>query len=508
MSALRAGKDAWRRYDLVDTMPKLMDSYAERWAFYEGTLFNDAWRNSPLRSSMPVYRNISLMLKHAEAVVDFHAATVYQGDLSTDGKPLPNGTYGAIPIDPQVEDKAQQQLIRTAFAELTTAWNWKQNMTLRPMYGAALGDVLTELIDDVEHGFVYPQVVWPGYVKEIELDYVSNVKYYAVEYWVEEENERGESERYLYRREVDGEEYRYFKNGVPFDFYGNGAVEPNPYHFVPAVWDRHRITWGERGASALSGTQQAVMQVNSLLSQSFDFQRKAFFAPIMVKGLARRRSQESVQLAKPPRRERAGEEDDVAEGLAESIGIVPVTGDNPTLLQPTFDLGQTLAVLQLILDNIKDENPEARFYSELRSMSTLTGPGAERALGDAVSRCNRARAGYDVQTVKLFQMAMTMCGLRSNDGSWGPRLSRRQQAFKEFSLDSYRAGDMDFGIMERPVILPTEQERVELILSKEQIKTGWGREQAGFDEETIIAMEAEEQLRAQSFEAQIGRGAF
>lgn len=497
MDSWNAGRDAWSRYGSVSTDEKLMIEYSDRWAFYQGTIFNEAWRKSPYRSNTRLYKGLTLLLKHAEAVVDFYATTVYQGDLSTDGKPLPNGTYGAIPIDPQVGgsedgDETQSDIIRTAFAELTSAWNWKQNMTLRPMYGSALGDVLTELIDDPDKGFVYPQVVWPGYVKKIELDYVGNVKEYHVEYQVVEEDETRGRQYYRYGKTVTTEEFRYYKDGKPFDYYGNGAVEKNPYGFVPAIWDRHKIAWGERGTSALQGTWQATLQVNSLLSQSFDFQRKAFFAPIFIKGIQKRRSQLDVQVTRPPK---TSDEEDDYDGLAEAIGIMPITGDNPAMLQPQFNLGSTIEVVKMVLENIVDENPEARFYKELRGMSQLTGPGAERALGDAVSRCNRARAGYDVQTIKLFQMAMTMCGIRANDGSWG-RLNRRQQVFRPFSLDSYKAGGMDFTILERPVILPTEYERVELVQLKETIRSTWGREQIGMSEDDILSLEMDEALAA------------
>ena len=41
-----------------------------------------------------------------------------------------------------------------------------------------------------------------------------------------------------------------------------------------------------RGRSATDGTIQQLMQLNSIFSHAFDFQRKAFFAPIIVKGPA------------------------------------------------------------------------------------------------------------------------------------------------------------------------------------------------------------------------------
>src|SRR5690606_28484156 len=215
-TGLAAGKDSWNKYGINSTDRAMMTLYSDRWAWYMGTIFNEAWKKSPYRTDVRVYQSVSLLLKHVEAVVDFYVSTVYQGSLSTDGTILPDGTEGAIPIDPQVPTTADEENLRIALGEIFNGWNWKQNMLQRPMFTAALGDCLTELIDDVEAGFVYPSIVWPGYVKEIELDYVQNVKYYAVEWPVFEKTEAGGTEYYLYRREVDGESFRYYKNGRPF----------------------------------------------------------------------------------------------------------------------------------------------------------------------------------------------------------------------------------------------------------------------------------------------------
>src|SRR5690606_22060601 len=168
-----------------------------------------------------------LLWKHVEAVVDFYAATVYQGTLSTDGKPLSDGNLSAIPIEPQTPGKKWDNDLRKALGELWAAWNWQQQKSFRPMYTAAFGDCLTELVDDTDRRFIYPQVIWPGYVKEIELDYVGNVRRYVLEYRTHEKRTDGTINSYLYRKEVDKETFRYFRDGQPYDQYGTGSVVPN-----------------------------------------------------------------------------------------------------------------------------------------------------------------------------------------------------------------------------------------------------------------------------------------
>lgn len=453
--------------------------YVESWGLYTGELFKSIAKENPYRDDPAIYEHTKLLWKHAEAVVDFYAGVIYQGALPTSTRPLPSGAASAIPVHPEISAATEEEertrrasYLLSAIYELFAGWNWQQQMSLRPMYGAALADCLTELVADPERRFVYPQIVWPGYVKDIELDYVGNVRHYTLEYHVTEQRDGGTSETYLYRKEVDGEAFRYFKNDRPFDYSGDGSVMPNPYGFVPAIWDRHRIgaPGHVRGRSALHGTRQALLQLNSIFAHAFDFQRKTFFAPIMVAGKSNSRG-----------RERDVEHD--VTSSPETFDIVRVS-EGAQLLQAEFDVGQTREMLADLRQGIVDENPEARFYQQMREMQQVTAPGAERLMGDVKNRVDLARAGYDSQTIKLFQMAISMCSyhaVRDWQQVGGRRvlLTRRQQVFTMFDLESFQRGELDFVIESRPIVYPTEQERLDLIAAKEALTTEWGMEQAG-----------------------------
>lgn len=440
--------------------------YAERWAAYIGVLFEGLSRTSDALIDPAIYRNTKLLWKHHEAVVDFYAGVIYQGALSTDGEPLADGTRGAVPFDPQTPTEQGDKDLKLAMSELFAAWNWQQQMSLRPMYGAALGDCLTELVDDTERRFVFPQIVWPGYVKHVELDYVGNIKAYTLEYRVQERKPDGSNgQMFLFRKEVDGDVFRYFRDDKLTESI------PNPYQFVPAIWDRHRIAapGAVRGKNATDGTRQALYGLNSLFGHSFDFQHKAFWVPFMVAGkngaASAAEKDKTVDLGTPPD----------GKSLAQSFKWIKVA-EGSTMLQPTFDIGKTLEMLQDIREGILAENPEASFYQQMREMQQVTAPGAERLMGDVKNRVDLARAGYDAQTVKLFQMAIAMCGMRAQDGSavgWArngaPDLNRRRQAFLPFDLGSYDRGQLDMTITQRPIVNPTEQERMEIELLKVQV---------------------------------------
>lgn len=486
MTALKAGREAWQLFGTSDH-DRIEDMYERRWALFTGTMFSDAWRAGGYKPSPKLYAGTRLLWKHVDAVVMFYATKVYQGELTTNGKPLPGGSKGAIPIVPQTGDETTDDLLRTGIAELWSAWNWRQQMTLRPMYGAALGDVLTELVDDPKRGMVYPSIVWPGYVKSIEIDDVGNVKAYAYEYHVKQVSADGKhSETYLFRKEVDGVEIRHYRDGKLHDYFGpKTAVIEHGYGFAPAIWDRHRIMWGERGASAIDSTMEALMELNSLLSHGKHVQHKAFSAPILITGEVTRPGQLEVNLRRPTMEQNR---------VVESSEWLQV-GKDAQIIQARFDLGETLAMVEDIRKGIVDENPEAVFYRELRNMSQLSAPGVERALGDAVDRCQHARTGYDSNSVKLFQMALAMCGNRMRltpvEGGWATPRTKRQEAFKPFSLDSYKAGLLDFAIAERPVVQETEEERIARVKQMENIQTAWGFDELGVEETEALGIIAE-----------------
>jgi len=489
MNSFAAGREAWQQYDDRPGFTA-MDRYDERWSMFIGSAFSDPLRSVSRRAYPGIYQHTLQMWSHVQAIARFYEALVYRGDLPTDGERLPDGTLGAIPIDPRIGDETKEQQLRLGIAACWQMWNWQQHMTQRPLFASILGDCMTELIDDVDHAKVYPSIVWPGYVKEIELDPLGNLKYYALEYLITEELEGGRTETYQFRKEVDGKEFRYFRNGHPYDQYGQGAVVPNPYGFVPAVWDRHKIGFDERGISALDGTRVAVAHLNSLLSHAIDYQHKQFYAPILIKGQVFRPGQTQVKLSQPPR-DAGG---DNTSWYARVIDMLPA-GSDADIVQAEFDLGQTDTMIERLEQRVLAENPEASYYHELRQMSEVSGPGAERALGDATSAVMLARANYDIGTIKLHQMALAIGGMRIKDGSWltapgGSRrqLSRRQEGFRPFDLDSYARGDLDFGIMSRPVLPETDSERLDLVLRKEQIQTTWGWSQFGIDEETAKAI--------------------
>jgi len=96
-------------------------------------------------------------------------------------------------------------------------------------------------------------------------------------------------------------------------------------------------------------------------------------------------------------------------------------------------------------------------YERLAQMTQVTGPGAERLMGNVAATLDRVAARHDQQSIKLFTMAVAIGGERVRRGDWGS-LNRQQEKFRPFNLDSYVKGDLDLEIMARRLFEPTDKE--------------------------------------------------
>lgn len=488
--------------------------YALLWSFYTGL-----WLNDPrfVQIGPELYQNARLIWKQSDAIVSLYNQFVYAGDLSTNGKPLPDGTRGAIPIDPQTPGEADQEAQLLAFHELFNMWQYRQMMSLRPKLGSVLGNVLTELVDDQAAGVVMPNTVWPGFVpdRDLELGPNGDVKQYAIEYDVviegrEAFGRRIEADNYRYRKEVTPEEFRYYKNGRPFAYPDHGlAVQRNPYGFCPAIWDRHEITFGNQGTAAIEKSLLSTMQLNSLFSQAMDYAGKHLAAPVGVTGSSMG-SRVSKRLTMPKAAVSAltgnydAEEELANRQAAEDLNLLYL-GENGGFVNVPFDLGQTKEMMELLISGMMRENPEAEFGSRLLELSQATGPGVDRILSPITGKVRDARKNYDPQTIKLLQMGTSMMAHNLTRNFWSSEVVLRRQArykpFARYTLDSYWAGLLDCSIPDRPVFQESLDERIARLTQINLLMGSadpWILEQAGVPPEEIdrIVQKKEEEQAA------------
>ncbi len=423
--------------------------YSVLWSYYTNSAFEEAVRWQSYRQTFGLYRYTRSIYNPTQRIVDFYVNHVYPGVLSEDGARLPAGVQLAIPLADDTDEK-----LRAAIAQFWQWSNWQEQMATVVTYAGVTGSAMAELQDDLARAKVTASVIWPGHVAEIELDDTGNVKSYALEYEVLESDARGMMRPYLYRKEVDSESFRFFKDDSPFDYDGQGAEYANPYGFVPAVWFRHINQGSEFGAPAIRGSIGKIDELNSLASHIVDDIHKQINNPVIIGSAGR-----IVSLFK----QSAKANEELAE--SDTSGRQATTllkGDADVKverLSGNLNLADAIPYVESLIAEIEHDFPELTFYRELRQMSQVTGPAAARLTGDVGAKVLRAQAGYDQQSIKLFQMAVAIAGWRLSRGDYGGATAQ-QRKFAGFDLASYERGELDFAIMPRPLVPLTEGEQI------------------------------------------------
>jgi len=456
-------------------------AYALLWAYYNTSLFDrsimtyergaSAWNIwAAYKQHYTLYRDIRLIYNPVRRLVNFYAGQVYPGVLSIDGKKLPDGIPLAIPFSEDTPDT-----LKAAIAQFWQWSNWQSRKTVMIRYGAALGSALVELVDDLERGIVSSEIIWPGFISHMDLDPAGNIKEYHLQYLSQDE-ESGRT--YTYRKEVTKDAFRYFKDDEPFSYNGQGSTILNPYGFVPAVWVKHEDVGGIQGSPAIAGSLGKVDELNNLVSHAHDQVHKVIGAPMVLWTSTNVRNM--FQAAKRG----VSEDEPVPTSDQENMMILKGSSDGHVdSLAGNLPLGEVILYVDRLLGEIEQDHPELVFYKELRAMSQVTGPAASRLVGDVANKLSEAAANYDQASVRMFQMAVAISGMRASSGAWG-NLNRQQQKFLSFNLDSYERGDLDFEIMPREMLRPTRQEiGMENELMFKGVWYGW---QAGVPPEFVL----------------------
>lgn len=434
-----------------------VNQYTLLWSYYANTVFEDVGKWTAYRSQFGLYRHTRSIYNPVQRIVDFYVNHVYPGVLSEDGTDLPDGIPIAIPLSEDTDEK-----LKDAIAQFWQWSNWQDGLGLMLTYGAATGNVMVEVIDELESGKITANILWPGLVSDLELDATGNVKAYALEYQAQDVTRFGKDRQvYTYRKEVDQEAFRYFKDGNPFD-YGDGAEVANPYGFVPAVWAKHRNQGGDFGMAAVGGAIPKIDELNSLASHISDQVHKVINGTMIIAS-----GGNIVPLfsgGNDRRNKDVGDDLSSLERTTNRQSLPMLKGPADTTVSPlagNLDLGDAELRVTSLLSEIERDFPELTFYEKLRDMAQVTGPAAARLTGDVGMKVGRAQANYDQQSIKLFQMAVAIGGWRLRRGEW-PQPTDQQKKFAPFDLTSYERGELDISILPRPLIAPNESDAIQI----------------------------------------------
>lgn len=482
INAIGAGITAAREVYANPTTSKLAASndarrsmYEKNWQYYTNQAFEDltVWKSYIKEAGL--YQYTRLVYNPFRRLVDFYAGGVYPGRLSLDGKAFPNNVRLAIPFADDVDEK-----MRAAIAQLWQWSNWHNGMKLMTRYGAVCGDCLVEVVDDTEAGKVRFDVIWAGLLVPdyLVLDAVGNVKRYAYEYWTEDED----GKEYKFRKEVDADEIRYFKDDKPFDLYDEGSAIPNPYGFAPAVWVKHTDLGGDFGAGVFRGDYVKLDELNSAATHALDLIHKLIDPPIVLWSKSRitpafkTKSNAVTDPVDPSRsyipNNGSGEEfaggsgrtsKTVFDVRTDSMILKGAEGGKTEPLVGKLNLSEALPYMASLIEEIEKDHPELTFYQKLREMQQVTGPGARALFGDADKIFDEAAANYDSASARVFAMGVAIGGFRRAEGAEGWAQNTVQQAkFDGFGLESYQRDELHIDIMPRSLIVETESDALSI----------------------------------------------
>jgi hypothetical protein len=377
-------------------------------------------------------------------LVDFYAGAVWPGVMSANSDEYPTSTRFAIPLP----DKVDMNL-RAAIDQLFLWSNFSAQRYAVLRYGAALGNVMIEIIDDVETGKVVFDVLWPGLVTDLSLDYGGHVKKYAVEYnFVDREDDK----EYTYRREVDRDTIRTYRDDNPFSYNGVPAVYDNPYGFSPAVWISHTHLGGLYGSPAVRNITK-LDELNSIVSHVNDQINKILAAPVI---LAMHSPDATIPESKA--------EEITLGGVASRESIDYIEASIGARVE-TMNLpqGQAFDHIRLLLDEIERDTPELSVWTKVQDKVQVSGIAVEYLVADAQAYVSEAQQNYDTGLIRALQMAISIAGMRQSEASNGwSEGTYEQQRFAAYDLDSYKQGDLHFIILPRPLIQPTQTQATQL----------------------------------------------
>ena len=461
MTANTAAYQAWRRVFqdpstiyAPSTFRDYTPSYDLLWYYYANQMFD---RYNKLSQDYigryGLYRNIRMIENPVHNLVEFYAGQIYPGVLTEDGSDFPGGVQSAIPFS-----KKTSSALKAAIAQIWKWSNWQAKKSVEVRYGAALGDVFVEVVDDVEGGKVYLDVQWPGFICDLELDHMGNVKAYVMEYRVEEREIQDNGlyqtvDTYMYRKSVDQESIKIYRDNQLV------SSTPNFYGFAPAVWIKHSDCGTDHGSPAITGSMEQVDELNNTLSQVNDQIKRAVQNPrllstkspnMIVRYFDNNKRAASTEIPRP----NSDQEEALIMTAPDDTKVQSLLGD-----LNIADASREIDRLEAIIEKA---HPELSFYHMLREMTQLTGPAADRIVGDVKAKVYEAMSSYDNANISLFGMAAAVAGMREDEGAggWAQR-TPQQQKFASFNLDSYKAGNLDMAIMPRPLLTPTRTEQAQ-----------------------------------------------
>jgi hypothetical protein len=437
-----AGLQQITEYDFSDFDARRL-RYEMYWAFYE----NSAYRNihkwaQRMKTEYGLYRHIRNIYNPSYRLGEFWKMHLMGGILDPmagDGKFKPN----ALPIIIPEENQDSQVNLRKAIAQIWKWSNWQINKDILTLHGPIFGDVGLMVVDDLEKGQVYIDVIHPGTIYDIETDPMGNVKSYTLlEQRVDPDNANMVA---TYKEEAirgDGESvvYRTFKNEEPYPWDNEEAEWSVDYGFIPLVIAKHNDVGLEWGWSELHAGRPKFQELDDLASKTNDHIRKSVDPPWFFSGVSKRKGEDQLSRAETEPTE------DRPQPQREELNAIYAGNERAraTPLIADLELEAALKGITEMMEEVERDYPELQM-DVWRAIQTNSGRALRLARQRSEVKVIQRRANYDNALIRAQSMAISIASLRNSEGEEG------YDSFAGFNIDSFKEGKLEHYIGNRSV---------------------------------------------------------
>ncbi len=455
MNRMTAARKAFEKPDII-TNPLDIDSdwnsyngrrlrYDIFWAFYENTQYDEVQSSfrqwvSQYKTKYGLYKYIRSIYNPAYRLGEFWRSHIWAGSSSAI---MDYFIYG---------DNANEDQLRDAISQIWIASNWEIRKDILPLYGSVMGDVGLLIVDDIERGKVYFNIVNPGNIVYVEKDEIGNIKGYEIQ---EERNDpRTHLEQTVTYTEIalrDGEnvEFTTLLDGEPYPWNGESSSWARPYGFVPMVIIQHNDVGLEWGWSEIGPGQSKFREVDDVTSKLDDQIRKLVDSPWLIAGASKPSSgptvtETSLTGTAALNRPQPGREEVPMIYADVNASATPLVADLP--------ISDTSQHIGTIIKEIERDYPELRLMSLLNEdAGNISGRALEIARQPSESKIKERRPNYYNAMVRANQMAVAIAGFNG---------------YNPYNLDSYKAGQLDHAIGDIPIFTSGDFDTQELLAGK------------------------------------------
>lgn len=435
------------------------DSYAARMARY---YYNRRYRDNTIYSQVnrfaTFFKQTEQLYKFIRGLRNPIARLVAQEKAKVWGGFVNFETFkdGALVINGA--DDTLLEAIRTTWQ----ATNIVPFKNLLVQEGGTMGDVAIKVVDDMERGRVYLEVLDPRKVKDIVFDNRGNVKeaYICYERFDEELKKWWE-----YGEFVGKEEFIFYRNGEVYDRY------PNPYGFAPIEWIKHVDNGKLFGETSWHNTRSKIDNLNDLTTLLHNNIRRVVETKYAVTGdatIPRDANGDPISI-------QASTDSRDSSPLLQMKG-----GDIKPIVFP-LDIDGTLNAIAAQSGEVEDDLPILTLETIRENAGKLSGVAIENLYSPALDAVEALQGIYYAGLISATQMAISIGGMR------------RYEDYRAYNLSSYENGDLDFVIRPKKVFQDTLSLKDNLTLTLQAVDSNASRLallKLGYTDDDIDELEA------------------